>query len=140
MRIRKHLLVPRRFRDERSQPVAGPHSRLQHHTITMPSASRRRVTHCGRESLSSATPPNHKAISGAVMLHPVQNPLGWLLGLFHSSSPLSSPPLSSLFITSRVTSRSSFHFLSALPPASTFFAPFISQKSLLPSDGYWRCD
>lgn len=110
LRIRKHLLVLQRFRDEWSQPVAWPHSLLQHHAITMPSASRWRVTHCGRESLSSATPPNHKAISGAVMLHQVQNPLGLPQGF-------SSPLLSSLFITSLVTAFS-FHLLSALPHSS----------------------
>lgn len=107
--IRKHLLVPQRFRDEWSQSVAGPHSWLQQHTITMPSASRRRVTHCGRESLSSATPPNHKAISSAMMLRPVQNPLGLQLGLSfipplvscpHSSlPPLLHPPLLFIFLS-----------------------------------------
>ena len=78
----------------------GPRSRLQHHTITMPSASRRRVTHCGRESLSSATPPNHKAISRATMLHPVQNPLGLPPGLTSSPPLLSSPLLSSPLLSS----------------------------------------
>ena len=126
-RIRKHLLVPQRFRDEWSQPVAGPHSWLQHHTITMPSASRRRVTHCGRESLSSATPPNHKAISAGVMLHPVQNPLGLQLGPSFIP-PLSSPlltlhylpcyiPLSFSFFCLHSSSSSAPLYLSRLPPA-----------------------
>ncbi|XP_054869883.1 ephrin-A4 isoform X2 [Amphiprion ocellaris] len=57
-----------------------PHSLLQHHAITVPSASRRRATHCGRESLSSAAPPNHKAISGAEELHPDLNPTGLTAG------------------------------------------------------------
>lgn len=115
LRIRKHLWVPPRFRDEWSQSVAGPHRWLQQHTITMPSASRQRVTHCGRESLSSAAPPNHKAISAAVMLHPVQNPPGFTARtLFHSSSRL----LSSLFVSSLVTSCFPFHFfLSESPPS-----------------------
>lgn len=138
LRIRKHLWVPPRFRDEWSQSVAGPHCWLQQHTITMPSASRQRVTHCGRESLSSAAPPNHKAISAAVMLHPVQNPPGFTARtLFHSSSRL----LSSLFVSSLVTSCFPFHFFVWIPsqPASSF-APFISHDSPLPSNGYWWCD
>lgn len=127
MRIRKHLLVPQRFRDEWSQPVAGPHSWLQHHTITMPSASRRRVTHCGRESLSSATPPNHKAISATVMLHPVQNPLGLQLGLSfipplvsspHSSlPPLLHPALLFIFLSALPLLLLRALYLSRLPPA-----------------------
>lgn len=81
LRIRKHLLVPRGFRDEWSRSVALPCRWLQQHTITIPSASGRRVTHCGRESLSSAAPPNHKAISTGMVLHQVQNPLGSQLRL-----------------------------------------------------------
>lgn len=115
LRIRKHLLVPRGFRDEWSQSAAGPHSWLQRHTITMPSASWRRVTHCGREPLSSATPPNHKAISGAEMLHPVQNPLGLPLGLFFI------PLLSSLL---------TLHYLPCYIPVSfSFFLPAPSPPS-----------
>lgn len=125
LRIRKHLLVPQRFRDEWSQPVAGPHSQLQHHTITMPSASWRRVTHCGREALSSATPPNHKAISRAVMLHPDQNPLGLWQGLTFIP-PLPSLLLSSIFLSSRHSS-----FPSLLHPTLLFIF-FCLHSPLLP--------
>lgn len=83
----------------------------------MPSASRRRVTHCGRESLSSATPPNHKAISAAVLLHPVQNPLGLLLGL-----TLIPPLLSPFFFL--LSSHSSHSSLSPLLHSALLFIFF----------------
>ena len=139
MRIRKHLFVPRRFREEWSQLVTGPHSWLQQHTITMPSASRQWVTHCGRESLSSAAPPNHEAISTAVILHLVENPLSLQFGLSfipplifspHSSLPLLLYP-ALLFI-----------FCQHTPPVAcsiSSFKPFISHDSVLPSNGYWWC-
>lgn len=131
MRIRKHLLVPQRIRDEWSQPVAGPHSRLQHDTITMPSASRQRVTHCGRESLSSATPPNHKAISGAVMLYPVQNPLGLLLGLSFVPPLLCSPLLTLHYLPSYIPLSFSFFCLRPPPPPCSFYL------SRLPPAQWW---
>lgn len=111
---------PRRFRDEWSQPVAGP---------TQP----------------AATPHNHNAISSTAEGEPTvaenhshqqHRPITKLSApprcctrptipwVYSQDSFPSSPPLllSSLFITSLVTSRSLFHFflaaLPSLPPSS----------------------
>lgn len=140
MRIRKHLLVPQRFKDEWSQPVAEPHSRLQHHTITMPSASRRsgnplwqRITLISNTTQSQSYQQSRDVAPGA------QSPGFSARTLF--PSPLSSPFLSSPLL--------SLHYLSCYILLSfSFFSstlthplsPFICHGSLLPSDGYWRCD
>lgn len=88
----KHILSPPehprplRFRHEWSQTVASTHPTTHTpHTHTHLAANTtqsqchqhrgRGGTHCGRESLSSAAaPPNHKAISAAAMLRPLQDP------------------------------------------------------------------
>lgn len=126
MRIRKHLLVPQRFKDEWSQPVAEPHRRLQHHTITMPSASRhsgnplwQRITLISNTTQSQSYQQSHDVAPGA------QSPGFTARTLFPSPllsfSLLSSPLLSLHYLSCYILLSFSFFSLHTRPPPQPLY-------------------